>query len=84
MGGETSQHLLQMTPRTDLVAKKMFGHAHHTLAEQLIARVRPRPPRYKIMEPLHKWQRSTVSIARGVIEKRRRSGPGSGRRLENF
>jgi ASC-1-like (ASCH) protein len=30
-----------MTPRTALVAKKMFGHAHHMLAEQLIARVRP-------------------------------------------
>src|SRR5258708_17957040 len=64
--GTMSQHLLQMTPRTDLVAKKMFGHAHHALAEQLIARVRP--PRCQIMELLRKWQRSTVSIAPGVIE----------------
>jgi hypothetical protein len=26
-----SQHLLQMAPCTDLVAKKMFGRAHHAL-----------------------------------------------------
>ena len=60
------QHLLEMAPRTDLVAKKMFGHAHHALAEQPIARVRP--TRCQIMELLRKWQRSTVSTAPGVIE----------------
>ena len=27
-GGITSKHLLELTPRTDLVAKKMFGHAY--------------------------------------------------------
>ena len=65
-GGIVSQHMLQMAPRTDLVAKKMFGHAHHALAEQLIVQVRP--ARCQIMEPLRKWQRNTVSTAPGVIE----------------
>src|SRR5260370_15390489 len=64
--GIMSQHLLQMTPRTDLVANKMFGHAHHTLAEQLIVQVRP--AHCQIMEPLRKWQRNTVWTASGVIE----------------
>ena len=55
-----------MAPRTDLVAKKMFGHAHYVFAEQLSAKVRA--ARCQIMEPLRKWQRSTVSTARGVKE----------------
>ena len=61
-----SKRLLEMAPRTDLVAKKMFGHAHHVFAEQPSAKVRP--TRCQIMEPLRKWQRSTVSTARGVKE----------------
>ena len=65
-GGIMSQHLLEMAPRTDLVAKIMFGHAHHVFAEQLSAKVRP--TRCQIMELLRKWQRSTVSTARGVKE----------------
>src|SRR5207249_1016087 len=47
-----------------LVAKKMFGQPHEVLAEQLSAQIRP--GRCEIMEPLRKWQRSTVSIARGM------------------
>jgi hypothetical protein len=58
--------LLQMAPRTDLVAKKVFGHAHHTLTEQLIVQVRP--THCQIMEPLRKWQRNTVWTASGVVE----------------
>ena len=33
------QHLLEMAPGTDLVTKKMFGPAHHALAEQPIGLV---------------------------------------------
>jgi len=59
-----SQHLPQMAPRADLVAKKMLGQPHDVLAEQLSAQIRP--GRCQIMEPLRKWQRSTVSTARGM------------------
>src|SRR5258708_25605295 len=64
--GTVSQHLLQITPRAGLVAKKMFGQTHHALAEQSVARIRPAQSEF--VEPLRKLQRSTVSIARGVKE----------------
>src|SRR6266478_9927144 len=55
-----------MAPCTDLVANIVFGRAKIVLAEQPIVRVRP--THCQIMEPLRKWQRSTVSTASGVIE----------------
>src|SRR5882724_4322660 len=53
-----------MAPRADLVAKEMFGQPHDVLAEQLSTQIRP--GRCQIMEPLRKWQRSIVSIVRGM------------------
>src|ERR1700681_1552312 len=64
--GIVSQHSLQMTPRTDLVAEKMFGPAHQALSEQLIARVGSLC--CQIMELLRKWQRNAVLISPDVTE----------------
>ena len=61
-----SQHVLQMRPSTDLIAKKMLGRAHRPLAEQPIIQVGP--VHCQIVELLREWQRSTVSTAPGVIE----------------
>ena len=65
-GGITSQHLLEMARRTDLVAKKMIGHAHYVFAEQPSAKVRP--TRCQIMEHLREWLRGKMLTARSVKE----------------
>src|ERR1700752_3916070 len=54
-----------MPLRTTLVAEKMFGHTHHTLAKQ--PGVHSRSGCCQLMEPFCKWRRSTISAGRGVI-----------------
>src|SRR5258708_5505161 len=66
IAGIMRQHPFEMAPCADLVAKKMFGRAHHALAVQPIARIRA--TRCQIVELLRKLQRSTMSTAPGVIE----------------
>src|SRR5258708_4942427 len=59
-------YLLQMEPRTDLVAESMFDGAYHGLASQPIAWVRS--THCEIMELLRKCQSRSVSTVRAVIE----------------
>jgi len=65
-----SQRLGQVAPGADLVAKKMFGHSHHALAEQPIVQIAI--SRRQIMESLRKRQRGAVSAAASVVEMQTR------------